>query len=159
MPEIKRQRQIPVTTPLPELKEFDRLTVLYTVHHEHRGEQPVSVSLGHSRMLKTKDEVYQRRLKVNEEWKAIDLGWVEPANVGCIVIENQVGRGRTVNPTEEELIADNRKVLEVSYTQDSAKCDLVPPGAPDVKWPADATSLYVRCQHGEASCRVTVIPK
>lgn len=154
-----RVKPIPVSAPMPELKDFDRLTVITNIHHEHRGEAPRTIPASYSRLLKEKEEPYQRRFKVTEKWAPVDLGWFDPTHVGCIVIENLEGRGRLVHPTEEDRIATEAKIVEVSYHKDSAACDLIRPGQPDIRWPSDASKLYVRCQSGDANCRISVISK
>lgn len=157
MPKIPQR--LLVSTKLPELKDFDRLTVIMNIHHEHRGEPPRTISVGYSRMLNEKEEPYQRRFNASDQWLPIDLGWVAPEKVGCVVIENLEGRHRLVHPTDDERAAISGKVLEVSYSKNSAECDLIQPGGADVKWPASATNLYLRCQNGAASCRVSVLSK
>lgn len=161
MPRIpaKRQTVIPASTPLPELKAYDRLTVITNIHHEHRGESPRTIPVGYSRSLLEKEEPYQRRFNAKPEWAPVDLGWFDPAKVGCIVIENLEGKSALVNPTEEERAEIDAKVLEVSYSKNSSECDLIPPRAADIKWPADATKLHIRCQSGTASCRISILSR
>lgn len=158
MPKIPPKR-IPASTPLPELKVNDRLTVIVNIHHEHRGEPPRTIPVGYSRKLSEKEEPYQRRFNAKPEWTPIDLGWFDPAKVGCVVIENLEGKAALVNPTEDEQAEIDAKVLEVSYSKNSKECDLIPPGAADIKWPADATKLCIRCQSGTASCRISIVSK
>jgi hypothetical protein len=155
----KQKRSVPRSVPMPVLKDFDRLTVTQSVNHEHRGEPPKSVVVGYSRTLEYKEEPYQRRFSVPGTWTPIDLGWMPSDKVGCVVLENLEGRSHLVNPTDEERKEIEAKVLEVSYHQDSKACDLIRPGASDIKWPSDASKLYVRCQSGTASCRISVISK
>lgn len=151
--------RIPTSTPLPDLKDFDRLTIVQNIHHEHRGESPRTIPVSHSCLLEEKEEPYQRRFTATEKWAPVDIGWFAPEKVGCIVIENLEGRSLLVNPTEAERNATLAKVLELSYSKNSNECDLIPPGRADIKWPAKASNLHIRCRSGDALCKIHVLSR
>jgi hypothetical protein len=146
--------------PLDPAKETpDRLTTVVNIYHEHRGDQPFGVQVICSQILKEKEEPYTRRIRVGVMWKTVDTGWVESNKVGTITVENLEGKSPVTNPSKEELDEIDRKVLELSYTQNSDECELCSPGLISILRPAKAALLSIRCQHGEALCRITVFPR
>lgn len=153
---------LPRVTPLPKLYLQDRVTITQNMHHEHFGTPPVSIPPSiHSRMLEHVEEPYQRRLRAGKDWQPVvdDGCWIPANKIGYVTIENLEGKVQLVNPTEDERKKTASKILELSYTKNSKEADLVYPGATQIKVPADASKLYVRCQDGEGSYKLHVFSK
>lgn len=153
--------KLPKVTPLPELHNYDRVTIVVNIHHEHLGEAPVSLQSIHARLLEYMEEPYQRRLRANGEWQPVidDNCWVPGAKIGYVVVENLEGQVLTVQPTEEERRKSASKVLEIGYTNNSAEADLIYPGSIAIKTPSNASRLVIRCRSGEAAYKLHVFSK
>lgn len=145
----------------PEPKEVpDRLTVVETVYHQPWGEEPVAVESRFSRDLQTRNQLFERRCRVGEDWQPLECGWLGEA--GMLVIENREGRFLQRVPTDEEREAAAAKVLEVGWEPDGATMHdppataqwIIPPGESIRGQPATLKSLRLRCRSGE--CRFTV---
>ena len=55
-----------------------RITVVETLYHQGvLGEDPTTVTCQFTRELKSDEQPYQRRCKVSENPKPLDVGWVE----------------------------------------------------------------------------------
>ena len=160
MPQRPRQRP---PAPLVPPKPVDRITYLLNFHHEHAGDKPTSIEHVSQKIMETHEQPWVRRLTIGEQRVLVsDLKgcWLEPDQIGYICIESLVGKGGLVNPSQAELSLYATKVLEVSITPDPAieDCFLVPPSFPFLGW-SKTGLLYVRCQSGDAECRITVFPK
>ena len=148
-----------IVQPLPQSKEVDRLTLVTTINHEHRGDQPHSVDCRSSILLQTNDEAYSgRKLEVADCWKAIDLGWLSDT-AGYISIENSEGKHFTLQPSPEEREDIAKRIVEVSFRNPPQACVLVHPGMIQFCLPVAPSIVQLRCQHGKAKCRVTVFPR
>lgn len=151
---------LPEVFPMPKLEVRDRITVINTFNYEHRGDQPYSTQNIFVRKVEKEHEPYSRRVTVKEAWTKLDLGWVPPEDVGAVIIDNL--EGVVLGPTQpdmEEREEMAKRILEVSYTKNSKEADLVYPKGSLQKFPASASSIYLRCQSGTASYRVHVFPK
>lgn len=137
----------------------DRLTVVINVAHEHYGDQPFGLNIVYQQPLESKEQVYSRRYMATEEWKPIDLNWLEEVGTSLVIIENLEGKGLLVNPTVEEKAATSAKILEISYTKNSKEADTVPSMGFCTKQTDHPSSLYIRSRSGTATYRLTLIPK
>jgi hypothetical protein len=151
---------LPPVSPMPKFEAKDRITVVSTFNYEHRGDQPYSTQNIFIKTLDSNHEPYSRRVQVNGDWVPLDLGWVPTKDVGAIIIDNLEGIVTTpTQPSEEERENSKKRIVEVSYAKDSKKADLIYPKGSVQKFPSDAGSLFLRCQHGTASCRVHIFSK
>jgi hypothetical protein len=139
--------------------DYDRLTYVVNLYLEHLGDQPFGVQYVGVRILEEKEEPYSRRIVVTGEWKPVDFGWVPTDKVGCVVVENLEGKHLAAYPSKEEQEDINKRVVEVSYCQDSERCDLLRPGLLSIHHPSVARNLYIRCRYGEAKVKVIVISR
>lgn len=148
----------------PDVK--DRLTVVESVYHQPFGEDPVEIPSRFSRNLKTREQLYCRRLVATEKWEPLDCGWLGNA-VGMLVVSNNEGKNQQVNPTNEEREVLAAKVLELFCSQGdrtmlSAARQahwLVPPGESMRGCPAAAQKIHIRCQSGTAKFTLHLIPE
>jgi hypothetical protein len=93
--------------PKPErpIEEKDRITADFRIHHEHCCDgNPLSIVCQFSQFLKGKEvQPYSRRIKVTEEWKPIDLGWVKnEAEVGYIFLDYKKDKVKQKTSDERE---------------------------------------------------------
>lgn len=112
-----RARPVVIAPPPKALADCDRLTVNLQLHHETCGEQPVTVLASFSHASETQGEQpWQRRgLKIGEEESELDMGWVAD-NPGYLTIENKVGAGLTLLPSDEQKAFFATQVLEIVGT-------------------------------------------
>lgn len=138
----------------------DRLTLILQMHHQHEGDQATTIESRPWMALESKDvEPYSRRPKVTEEWQRLDTGWVGQQDaVGYIVVENLAGKGLQLHPSPEQAAEIAKQVVEIRLGKTGEGHLLVLPGWPQQFYPK-GKDVYLRCQSGEASCRVTIIPK
>lgn len=135
-----------------------RITVAGSLYHQQPGQGPTQIDLGFSRWLKSDEQLWHRQGTATESWRPVDLGWCED-DLGMLVIRNQAGQFRLVNPTEEEAGATAAAVLEMKY--DGApdwQCWLIPPGEIVRMVPGDAR-LVLRCRSGTARYSLYAIPR
>lgn len=152
------------TLPTPQTvgKAKDRISVVERIIYQALtvGEQPYAVEHTFYRDLVTSDEqVYERKLKVGEEWQPLDLGWGKDwERIGLVYVENLEGQFKQLQPTEEEQAEANAKVLELSYDGVSDEAWLVPPKETFRGYPAEPGRLMIRCQSGMARIMVRIFP-
>lgn len=144
--------------PISQLELGDRMTTVLHCHHEHIGEQPVSVNLTEQLILSTVEQAYQRRFESKNSCQAVDTGWFNGVGVGRIIIENTEGQGMTTIPTDEVKKDIESRIVELSFGEEG-DCWLVRPGGFFIGDPSSVKRLKHRCQNGTAKCRITVMPK
>lgn len=148
-----------------------RLTVIGTAYHQSGQAGPTSVAPSYSRVLKSDEQVYHRRVTVGEGWVPLDTGWVSDASL--IVVEN-VGVARATNPTDAERAADAGRtvVLAVAPEDQSARTHHSKGPRPDpipfasvrvgehvrITDPVPGGKLRVRCVAGSTGVIVTAFP-
>lgn len=104
------QRLMPVT---PAPRSRPRVTVVEQAYYQSPDDQPRVVETRYSQDLRTDEQPYLRLMKVTEEWKHIDHGWVEDAS--WLIITNEEGKVGTVIPSREEQLAAANKVVELGW--------------------------------------------
>jgi hypothetical protein len=139
--------------------EFSRVTVNLNVHHELAGEQPRSFCFAFQDFLKSSQESYSRKLHALSGWTKLDLGWVEPDEVGYVLIDNLEERNELVYQTEEEKHEAASRIIEIAYEDSLNNYWPIPPRLFFFCPVARPEDLRIRCQNGTARCRVTIIPK
>jgi hypothetical protein len=105
--------------PVHALLTQDRLTARLDVTHESYNQQAVAHGSRFSEMLLSREQPYQRRIRLNKTINLFNKSWIDQSEAGLVVIENVVESFPQRNPTEEELeeIASGVVLLKVSgYT-------------------------------------------
>lgn len=95
-------------------KPVPRITVHSTLTYEDHVNQPVSQSTANSVSIEGGEDCYgPRNIHLTEEWKKVDLGWL---NDGCsaILVKNSTQIQTQRNPTIEEQA--QRKVSRVQLS-------------------------------------------
>ena len=137
----------------------DKLNVVSMIYHQELGEhpeEPVCIESRWSRRLKSRGQMYQRRLKVGEQPVPVDTGWVE--RPGTIVIVNCTGQQPTTVPTPQQAAERASHVMELRFGT-TGPCWLVRPGESFCASPSTFEGLTVRCQNGMARYTLHVIPE
>jgi hypothetical protein len=130
-----------------------RLVVVEQVHHQERGASPTSLDTRYSVELSSDEQLYVRRLGVNEELARIDFGWAKEPAMLVLRHERPV---RSVHPSAEEAAADGARRVEV-LVGDRAFA-VVRPGCSLRLEPSAGAELNVRCTQGSAKCTLMVVP-
>lgn len=137
-----------------------RLTVVETVYHQNGTDQPTSAYSSFCRTLVSQDEQpFAKQVKVTEDWRPLDLGWIEQA--GMVVIRNESGVFKIVIPTDSEREVEMRKVVEVGFCTGSYEITpsvLIPPTESARFYPYELSQLRIRCRSGMAKCTVHLFP-
>lgn len=163
----------PIRTVSSEMSlERDRFTVTFQGCLTGPTREQIAVRSGGERLLESSgEECYQRgpseRCKATEEWQELDMGWVSPALVGYIILENLESRARgnvyLHGPSQAAREQLERHTILITQALDKESIN------PDQSWraepeipffgsPGSTWPLWVKCLHGEAHYRLTVIP-
>ncbi len=143
----------------PQENLYDRMSLQFSAHYEHLGDPITSVISNTSQVLLASDlEVYSRRCKADHVWDFVDLGWYKDHSdkIGLILFEN-LKPVRTVAPTQEEKLADAKRVLVIGHVNNSTNV-LVLPGCSQFVRVDHPSSLQVRCEFEETNFRITIFP-
>ena len=143
----------------------DRITVTGSVYHQSSEGEPTQVPLTFERLLETKEQVFQRRLIVGEEWQPLipERCWLQGNQVGMIVVRNDEGRHANVQLSQEQKDSLKDKVLEVmpNITMDVLRSNLI------LVYPRESQPLTfaypqdarIRSRAGKTRCTVYVFPR
>tara|TARA_R110002020_G_scaffold12409_6_gene45506 strand:- start:13422 stop:13910 length:489 start_codon:yes stop_codon:yes gene_type:complete len=135
-------------------QDQDRLTARLDVYYEQAGSSPSQVSCSFATLLpKSEEQVYVRKINIEEEWKPLDLGWVE--NVGTVVLENRKKIFQTV-PTTEEIKAEEKKVVFIRNKKETIGW-AIPSGGFFIA-ATKGEEIEVRCLSGSTKAVVNVFP-
>lgn len=137
------------------------IVVVDTVYCQMPGDQPVALECRSSRMLRTREQLFERRLTVGSDWVPVDTGWIESASV--LVIQHRTPYDPLVNPTPEQRRADAELRLEVALQDGAGGMNVlcpIPPGE-DMRMPNPVCirDLRVRAVGGVARVVVVVFPE
>ena len=143
-----------------------RMTVVSKVYYAGPRQQTHDPNLSFSRFLEGAEEPYRRTTTVGEDWQELDLGWLKDRQ-GFLCVKNDEGSQRRVNPTEDELIDSNKRVLELgTFPQALEVAGAQPspfarirPGESCQFEPCTAARLRIRCKHGSVRVVFFAIPE
>lgn len=132
------------------------LTVVEMIYLQSRNGEAQCVESRYMRELDTDEQLYKRRLVITNEWKPLDVGWIEKP--GLLIIHNEEGKHLTVNPTykEKQIIAD--RVVEISSNPEGCFSILVLPGESTRFQPSEVSKLQIRCRSDKASIIIHAFP-
>ncbi len=134
----------------------DILTVVEMVYLQSVEGETQCIESRYMRELDTQEQLYKRRTTVTNEWKPLDVGWIEKP--GLLVINNEEGKHLTVNPTEEEAKAIADRVVEISSNPEGCFRILIRPGESTRFEPSDVSKLQIRSQSDKASVIIHAFP-
>lgn len=133
-----------------ELKKRDRITIVGQIHHEHIGEENVTVPIRHTTWSKTTHQPFAKRLTVSKG-KPLPLTqdcWIPPQDIGRVVIENKAGSGALVVLSPEEQKEQDKMVLYIREKGAKSGWE-VPPGDFFCGTVENAADMEVISGHGE----------
>lgn len=141
----------------------DRATFQMNLYYEHLGAMPEQIpTTGFTKSLTTGQEPFRRRLRVTQEWKTIEAGWLNKQELaGNVFIENPAGKFRQRNPTPEEQALTNATVIQFGH----ASCPFdIPPGEVSFVLPNNITKVKIRILPSEeapqeAEAFVFILPR
>lgn len=143
----------------PPTPMFGCLTFVGMLYHrESPSEEATSNEIRFNRNLNIQEQPYERKkLKVGEEWRPIDYGFLNDVPLSMILIKNEEGKGFQILPTEEEKAETLAKVLEVGY-EGWDKGFQIPVGESHPFTPSDFKALRIRSLSGITRYSIAVIP-
>lgn len=155
--------------PVPIVKQNPkpRMGVVETVYHQSPGDNPTSVESKFSRLLKSDDQPFSRKMTVGAEWVEISTGWLEKSPLSMIHISNREGENRQVIPTPLELIKMAERVVEIALQTFPNGPHNEPvfeefadihPGESCRFTPKRARQYFLRCRSETAKVTATVFP-
>ena len=134
----------------------DILTVVEMVYLQPIDGEAQCVESRYMRELDTHEQLYKRRMTVTNEWKPLDVGWIEKA--GLLVIHNEEGQHLTANPTEEEAKTIADSIVEISSNSEGCFRILVRPGESTRFEPSDVFKLQIRSRTAKAFVTIHAFP-
>ena len=136
------------------VKDRDRLTARLDVYYEQADSGPTQISCSYVTTLpKSEEQVYIRKITVEEEWEPLDLGWVE--NVGTILLENRKKIFQNV-PTPEEMESEEKKVIFIRNKKETIGWAI--PAGGFFMAATRGEEIEVRCLSGSTKAVVNVFP-
>ena len=151
---IEQLEQLAVKTSFA-LEEMDRITARLDFYYERFNEDPVySSHVLEALIPQSEEEVYKRKMKVNEEWEQFDTGWLD--TVSYVLIKN----GRkvfSVNPEPEEKEQDNIKSILVRYEEGDPIFE-IDKGSFLLFKPIDVTKIQISSPNGPTKVDLIVMP-
>jgi hypothetical protein len=137
--------------PYEGLKEktsfLGRMTVVESVYYQaNPEEEPQGIENRYVLIGGEDEQVYSRlKIKADETWRPIDTGWIEKPFI--VVIKNRAGIYTQVNPTEEQVEEDKKKVLQINYEGLTIITEVVYPRCSSRVTPSYlmANKLQIRC--------------
>lgn len=139
-----------------------RLTVVELVTFVAAGEsKPVVVESRFGRHVESEERAMERRVKVDADWKEIDLGWIKETGCAQIVIEHERPAWQ-VWPTDDQRKEAEAMVVEatfgaVRHLDIKPDWDILP--GESLRGRPHALTLLLRCLCGRASVKITAFPK
>lgn len=145
-----------IEAPVPIVRK-SRIVLKDVIYYQTTGSQPTSVTKGATRPISSDEQPYSRRVVVDEDWKALDTGWLP--EVSTVLVEN-VKEPRQVVPTKAEESLEKAKVLEIGIMVESESrvysFAFVPIGESLRINPT--AKLYVRCRKGSTKIAIDAFP-
>lgn len=156
-----------------------RLVVVEQVYHQQSGQDPVCADSQFGRLLHSDEQVYQRILKINDQWVRLDTGWI--VSVGMLVLshaDKDVEVGFMSPPDEESAPTTlssepTRSKRRTMFSTPSLPTVDPPPSGPSLPppftviriparesarfMPAEGASLWLRSS-GETRLKIHVFP-
>lgn len=139
----------------PAERQVARLTTILNVYHILPGEDPRQFQYPSDRPLTLTDvSPYQRTINVDENITDIDFGWIEPEQMGSILLFNRSGMGGKPGSIPKKIeTGAEPSILIPEYNQ------IVPPTAQIIIVPLSFSGLRVKSSGGVARLEYVGIPK
>lgn len=146
--------------PKPVLEDKDRVTINFTLTHEHCCVDPVHLSLSCFYYPKQIEQPYQRRIKLTQEWVPLNAAWLQEI-AGVVVIRNMTGGSKGVLPTDEQKAEMAKAIVTVcpKGTDPEKTGRRIRPGHFDFCEPVNISEWVMRCEHGTAEVVLDVMPR
>lgn len=123
---------------------------------------PSEHALRMRREIESDEQAYTRRMQVGTDLQELDFGWFygeSGIEAGVVLIANEEGVGKKVNPTPEEAAESLKRIIEVSFVGTPEFSIRVMPGDSIPLCTADPRNLRIRCPSGKVRCLLTVFPR
>lgn len=137
----------------------NRFTTVETVTYEREDGEPFQVPTKCWRPIEHDTQPYQREIKIEEEWKPIDLGWsVEWDKIGTVSILHLGEKTPQKVPTHEELALTHSKTLLIALGDDPKAYLEVNPLDSFRAILSDPRALRIRSSKGTIRLLLTIFP-
>jgi hypothetical protein len=141
--------------PSDALEDYDRITARLDFYYEKFNENPIYSSHVLEAVLpQSEEDVYKRKVKVDQDWIAIDTGWLE--NVSYILIKN-TKKAYSVHPSKEEQDSDKNKNILVRYDKGDPLFT-IDKGSFLLFKPMDVTKIQISSPEGSTKVELIVMP-
>jgi hypothetical protein len=146
----------------------NRLTVVETIYHQSKDNDPVSSQTGFCRNLETEEQVYRRDLHLDAEkgWQPLDIGWLRESGCSHLSVTNKGGKRSTVQPTPEERAEMATRIVDIYYGWTAPTAETNPldcltfllPGESFRVTPMNPGLFYLRCRQGKTMATIFAYP-
>ena len=162
MREITSKEEKALATKLVEMEDMkpvplqdDRITAQFNLYYEQQEFSPTQITTSFSTIIpKSEEQVYVRRIKIQQDWMDLDFGWVKKS--GAFLVENRKTIS-SIRLSKEEEKKNAKSVLRIRKKEEKGE-----------GWPVNLGGFFfvfsseqnveVRCEEGEATVVVHVIP-
>lgn len=156
-PSVDRTKLIKV--PPPATQDQDRVTAKIQVVHQGCCSEAEGVDLVFDDLLKTREQVFRRRLMVGEKWVPLELGWLKEA-AGFIAISNHASLNLRVQMSDEQREELDKMVLQFKHKDaPEVSARKIRPGKFDFGEFVRPGEHELRSMSGEIEVHILVTPK
>lgn len=160
--ELEVGDNVELETSLPNITDVatlpDRLTVVETIYHQCPAEEPFSIEKSYDRVLKTKEQIYLRELKVAEEWEPLEIGWVG-THPSLLYIYNKEGIFPNRIPTTDEVEAAANKIILLSFDKSPEHSWKILPTESHKGYPSTIEGLFIKSCLGICKYTLCLFPE
>ncbi len=135
------------------IKVPSRMTMIVMCHHEQCCDGVETVDMRWSQVLKSEEQTYVRRFKIDSVGKYIDLGWLSESGIATVVVSNTTNK----RPGIKKETLENH-VLLLSLGKDGSPWRLRAGRA----FPGEAVdpkSIYLKAESEPVDVSIMVIPE
>lgn len=147
-----------------------RIVAKSTIYYQEES-QPIAFERGHSESLISNEQPYVRKHKATEEWKPLELAWLNGMELKALMVTNDEGRF-AVNPTPEERVEVMQKEVLIGLlvgetgkrTQHDPPPTVVPflrvtVGDTAIFQPIPGSKLMIKSKSGTTTTLLVAIPR
>ena len=136
---------------------LNQATCVMSFHRQMANEKPDSFGGPFDYPIESDEDVYQRRYKIGEEAKPIDVGFVEKPSL--IVIANTTKWESSTIPTDEQKRDIAKRAVMISFGGSPASLIVLPGRSQPLFVVCDPKTIQIRSFYKEANVAVFVVPE
>jgi hypothetical protein len=138
---------------------LSRLVVVDKISYQGPYDEPTALGNGFSRLVDSREQVYRRRINLNNNWVKLDLGWLSD-KAGMILLE-VIQDVQLTFPSEETKLRNSQLNVElgINTIEEMVSIARIRLGESMRFEPIKDQSYYARCPSDSVVLLVAVIPE